>query len=1173
MEATINGSLVNGLERDLRTILGELEESLDVKIHFRKGDFVLDGSLWQITEAQEILKDGLGLGQQSKTHGENSEEVVKAVSSDILASDRSSTGQIDMKSASAISGSSAKERPSSGIASPAVVRPKEFALNGKEQSIKGSTNKSPVAKARTPGSCTSSIVVLDPPPVSERLPPGMGSVPVSRTLDLMMDPSIWQYMQFANSEELQDFRQQFGVRFTSIAGCLEYSIVQLQSISRESGDFDLLELAREGLSQMYQQALKDCTIEVMQLDPEKADLGRSREMLRQVQQVYPKRILCKSSDEDPYKFLFIGEAQLAKKARYIFRSFILKGHGLYGRQHGLGRGHMAVSRDQLTDFGDEEEIGGFGFSSGHYADDTGEYGRMDRQQQGDTSFVIVNSYLNQSPGKVKARSRQTGQSDLTETMIQIDELVRSATSESQAFDVEGQVHPEFTQLEHAKRSRSRSAEHDKEQLIHEELALAMQEITTPGVQSPATEKKSNPDPEYAETVEDPEPEESGSTSNLVADVHSKASPVRTYPRMDNGLLMDQKKGESGIEITAIGFHLDEENYFVPEIMKSSKAVEVAPCHMVPGSALSGVHTTRGIRDPGRGLVTEVTCDIKGTSHTTVGGDIGKQDTEESDRPATTCTSYVEDPELGVEKDHTFEPTEDASAFQEKHKLYMLEQGSDSEEEILASVTSISKQRTVVKETRPDGAQRFGVAEAGYEKDPGLIPKSRTEIEGAEPFDVEHRDMDILITENQGHKVESSEGKETAENGLKQHIAEYGVRNPRISMHQDRGEKMSAETSDKSTVYYMVDSESESEEEILTHVIDSTILSGLESNPGRLTSAKSERSGKGKDPDNGPGINEPARQVTSGHINEYVPFSADMGNDAGETEPGLWEPVTGETEDHQILRSKMADLKISATREGTEFHGEEHRYGSGEESKPEIDIEDESTEEPMPQAASPGQPTAEHASPRQQVAMTTVDKQSIIQALLEAGDGASEKLVNALLDSADDMSSTMLENILNDPEMLKNYCASEETQNATAHEEPTLPSEPMVRISKRKLENMLKRSSLPAPEFQEVMEKDGTVSLQCNGTICTICIQPMSVPFRLDCGHTFCVSCVRGELDPSGKGQCPVCGARLQLWLPRQPEGKMELRLDKHHSLSGYSTCGTATLVFTFHGGIQKVLET
>lgn len=86
--------------------------------------------------------------------------------------------------------------------------------------------------------------------------------------------------------------------------------------------------------------------------------------------------------------------------------------------------------------------------------------------------------------------------------------------------------------------------------------------------------------------------------------------------------------------------------------------------------------------------------------------------------------------------------------------------------------------------------------------------------------------------------------------------------------------------------------------------------------------------------------------------------------------------------------------------------------------------------------------------------------------------------------------------------------------------------------------------------------------------CVICMDTITDPKKLDCGHMFCSECITQSF--AHKPACPVCGKIFGKLEGDQPkDGKMTVTINKFPSLPGYEGYGTIEIKYTFRSGIQK----
>ncbi|XP_060080184.1 uncharacterized protein LOC132559570 [Ylistrum balloti] len=88
--------------------------------------------------------------------------------------------------------------------------------------------------------------------------------------------------------------------------------------------------------------------------------------------------------------------------------------------------------------------------------------------------------------------------------------------------------------------------------------------------------------------------------------------------------------------------------------------------------------------------------------------------------------------------------------------------------------------------------------------------------------------------------------------------------------------------------------------------------------------------------------------------------------------------------------------------------------------------------------------------------------------------------------------------------------------------------------------------------------------------CCICIDTITKPKKLSCGHAFCTDCIDQQF--KYKPACPQCGAVHGKIMGDQPTGTMTTQTMKSYgsqkSLPGYSGCGVINIIYSFPSGIQ-----
>ena len=90
--------------------------------------------------------------------------------------------------------------------------------------------------------------------------------------------------------------------------------------------------------------------------------------------------------------------------------------------------------------------------------------------------------------------------------------------------------------------------------------------------------------------------------------------------------------------------------------------------------------------------------------------------------------------------------------------------------------------------------------------------------------------------------------------------------------------------------------------------------------------------------------------------------------------------------------------------------------------------------------------------------------------------------------------------------------------------------------------------------------------------CMICLEPISDPKELDCGHTFCLNCIAEYFD-KGQPKCPSCGTLFGVLRGNQPHGTFTHRCVPQLKLSGYEHHGALEITYDIPNGVQTVSNT
>ena len=88
--------------------------------------------------------------------------------------------------------------------------------------------------------------------------------------------------------------------------------------------------------------------------------------------------------------------------------------------------------------------------------------------------------------------------------------------------------------------------------------------------------------------------------------------------------------------------------------------------------------------------------------------------------------------------------------------------------------------------------------------------------------------------------------------------------------------------------------------------------------------------------------------------------------------------------------------------------------------------------------------------------------------------------------------------------------------------------------------------------------------------CVICLEQMTDPKPLDCGHKFCAACI-DEYFEKGQPKCPSCGQLFGMLKGNQPPGKFVFKCIPQLRLSGYEHHGALEITYDIPNGIQTVV--
>ncbi|KAK3607317.1 hypothetical protein CHS0354_018802 [Potamilus streckersoni] len=84
--------------------------------------------------------------------------------------------------------------------------------------------------------------------------------------------------------------------------------------------------------------------------------------------------------------------------------------------------------------------------------------------------------------------------------------------------------------------------------------------------------------------------------------------------------------------------------------------------------------------------------------------------------------------------------------------------------------------------------------------------------------------------------------------------------------------------------------------------------------------------------------------------------------------------------------------------------------------------------------------------------------------------------------------------------------------------------------------------------------------------CPICMDVLTKPECLPCGHKFHADCIKVSLEY--KPACPICGIVMGQLIGNQPDGTMSVNV-QDYSLDGYKGCNTIEICYDIPDGYQK----
>ncbi|XP_052772408.1 uncharacterized protein LOC128211541 [Mya arenaria] len=144
-------------------------------------------------------------------------------------------------------------------------------------------------------------------------------------------------------------------------------------------------------------------------------------------------------------------------------------------------------------------------------------------------------------------------------------------------------------------------------------------------------------------------------------------------------------------------------------------------------------------------------------------------------------------------------------------------------------------------------------------------------------------------------------------------------------------------------------------------------------------------------------------------------------------------------------------------------------------------------------------------------------------------------------------------------------------NCVWKERNDFPIEVRLSCSNKETYFKIKASLEDTPEVQTQNDKEGTAAAgatsSTNADHCVICMDDVTEPKTLPCGHIFCTECIDGYFK-TGKQVCPTCFRVVGIVTGDQPYGSMHIYKVKRNC-SGYYGNGSIAIAYNFKDGMQQ----
>lgn len=172
---------------------------------------------------------------------------------------------------------------------------------------------------------------------------------------------------------------------------------------------------------------------------------------------------------------------------------------------------------------------------------------------------------------------------------------------------------------------------------------------------------------------------------------------------------------------------------------------------------------------------------------------------------------------------------------------------------------------------------------------------------------------------------------------------------------------------------------------------------------------------------------------------------------------------------------------------------------------------------------------------------------------------SSKVQNNNVDTSDAAASPSLKS----PRRSNSFCISENTASAT----DSGKTKPDSSSSKSENRDRAEDEFTPRPSLRRSssLTRDDRAR---HSEKCVICMDTMTNPKKLDCGHEFCAECIEAAFVHAAK--CPCCGRIFGKLKGNQPTGGIMKVYRSREDLAGYRGSGSFVITYEIPSGFQQV---